>query len=210
MSDLTCSICLNDDPVLPISLSCKHIFCYLCIKGFKLSQYNANCPLCREPISDEILTKLSLDDCVSKIDQKVDYQWLYKGNNNGWWKYDVEHNEELENMYQDYMLEITNKRPKIHLIYSQIMTSAASNSNNLSNSSDDSDSDDQESDADSDTIEPEYVLRIGIMKFRINFDNMSQTNQQGHMRKIARLKAEELDEYKDIIKGIAGLSIKKN
>ncbi|KAL5713059.1 RING-type E3 ubiquitin transferase [Ranunculus cassubicifolius] len=54
--ELTCSICL--DPVFdPVSLTCGHIFCYMCacssasvniVDGLKAADHRAKCPLCRE------------------------------------------------------------------------------------------------------------------------------------------------------------------
>ncbi|KAM3371872.1 hypothetical protein ACQJBY_018989 [Aegilops geniculata] len=53
---LTCSICL--DPMFdPVSLSCGHIFCYLCccsaasvtiVDGLKSADHRSKCPLCRQ------------------------------------------------------------------------------------------------------------------------------------------------------------------
>lgn len=54
--DLTCSICL-DTVFDPVSLSCGHIFCYMCccsaasvttIDGLKAANPKAKCPLCRQ------------------------------------------------------------------------------------------------------------------------------------------------------------------
>lgn len=53
--DLTCSICL-DTVFDPVSLTCGHIFCYMCccssasvtiVDGLKAADYKAKCPLCR-------------------------------------------------------------------------------------------------------------------------------------------------------------------
>ncbi|XP_057966539.1 probable E3 ubiquitin-protein ligase BAH1-like 1 [Malania oleifera] len=54
--DLTCSICL-DTVFDPVSLTCGHIFCYMCacsaasvtvIDGLKVAEPREKCPLCRE------------------------------------------------------------------------------------------------------------------------------------------------------------------
>ncbi|MED6155216.1 E3 ubiquitin-protein ligase bah1, variant 2 [Stylosanthes scabra] len=54
--DLTCSICL-DTVFDPVSLTCGHIFCYICacsaasvsiVDGIKASDSKKKCPLCRE------------------------------------------------------------------------------------------------------------------------------------------------------------------
>ncbi|XP_042516878.1 probable E3 ubiquitin-protein ligase BAH1-like 1 [Macadamia integrifolia] len=54
--DLTCSVCL-DTVFDPVSLTCGHIFCYMCacsaasvsiVDGLKSTDHKAKCPLCRE------------------------------------------------------------------------------------------------------------------------------------------------------------------
>lgn len=54
--ELTCSICL-DTVFDPVSLTCGHIFCYMCacssasvtiVDGLKAADHRAKCPLCRE------------------------------------------------------------------------------------------------------------------------------------------------------------------
>ncbi|KAK7396888.1 hypothetical protein VNO78_18050 [Psophocarpus tetragonolobus] len=54
--DLTCSICL-DTVFDPVSLTCGHIFCYICacsaasvsiVNGLKNADHKGRCPLCRE------------------------------------------------------------------------------------------------------------------------------------------------------------------
>ncbi|CBI36843.3 hypothetical protein AAG906_034797 [Vitis piasezkii] len=54
--DLTCSICL-DTVFDPVSLTCGHIFCYMCacsaasvtiVDGLKIAEPKEKCPLCRE------------------------------------------------------------------------------------------------------------------------------------------------------------------
>ncbi|KAJ7977561.1 E3 ubiquitin-protein ligase BAH1 [Quillaja saponaria] len=55
--DLTCSICL-DTVFDPVSLTCGHIFCYMCacsaasviiVDGLKAADPKEKCPLCRQP-----------------------------------------------------------------------------------------------------------------------------------------------------------------
>ncbi len=194
MSDITCCICLSDKPVLPISLLCGHKYCYLCIKGFKMAKYGANCPLCREPISDDILNKLSLDDCIELDDEKPDYQWLYKGNRNGWWKYDLEHNKELETSYQQYLVDKT----KMHVTNDGITPDASV------------DSSDDSSDDGVPVVTGKYMIIIGTKRFKLDFDSMHQTNDTGYGRDIVRIKTDEISQFHGLVKGIAGLSTKKN
>ena len=43
-----CSVCLQ--PCLhPVQLTCTHIFCFLCVKGFAFR--SKKCALCRHPVS---------------------------------------------------------------------------------------------------------------------------------------------------------------
>jgi len=45
--DDVCSVCL-DPPVHPVALPCKHVFCFLCVKGLVHSEdTNSECTLCR-------------------------------------------------------------------------------------------------------------------------------------------------------------------
>ncbi|XP_031123593.1 E3 ubiquitin-protein ligase BAH1-like isoform X1 [Ipomoea triloba] len=55
--DLTCSICLKETVFDPVSLSCNHIYCYMCacsaasvtsIDGLRSANSNTKCPLCRK------------------------------------------------------------------------------------------------------------------------------------------------------------------
>ncbi len=219
INNITCSVCLTDNPTLPISLTCGHKFCYLCIKGVKLSTYSATCPLCRHPISNDILTKMSLEDCLDNLLPNIENQWLYKGNNNGWWKYDVEHNAELEKMYQEYI----SKKAKIHFPTSSPLSNISSNistnlsSNNTLNSDGDSDGDldsddldSDDSDSDDKNMDDKMILNIGSQNFNIDFNTMFQINNSGHMRQIVRLQNDEINMIATSIKGMAGLSNKKN
>lgn len=104
-----CTICQTDKLVLPVELACKHIFCYLCIKGVKLADiHNAKCPMCRQPLDDKLLEDMAIDDCIDKIhsvDETIKYQWLYQGRNFGWWGFDKESNKIIEEKYQAYLFQ---------------------------------------------------------------------------------------------------------
>ncbi len=189
----TCSICLNDQQILPIKLDCGHIFCYICIKGYKLSDFHsAKCPLCRAPIDKKILEHLSLQDCLDTSEhQDIEYQWFYHGRTAGWWKYDEETNQEIENLYQSHLVNIEQQ----HLPQG---TQQSINDGGSRDSEDDSEE------------ERTDIIKIGIVKYNLNFDRMTQTNQVGFERKILRLKNYQIDEkLPSEIKGIAGLSSQK-
>lgn len=203
-----CSICL-DEPKLPIKLICKHIFCYLCIKSVKLSHYDAKCPNCREPISDEILQQIYYDPREGKIGDNCEYQWLYSAKKKGWWKFDPEHNTELEELYQEYLRG--KKKIETEMIVSKYKTKNMQNSDNIDISESESESSCEcefcnNCDYDDNNF---FTLNIGYLKFKIDFDNMQQINPENEFRRsIKRIKKNELQHEANIL-GIAGLTIKK-
>lgn len=187
-----CSICL-DEPKLPIKLACKHIFCFLCIKSVKLSHYDAKCPNCREPISDEILQKIYYDSEENKIEEdQSEYQWLYSAKKTGWWKFDPEHNIELEKLYREYLAKKN-----------------IESENESKTESDDSCEEIGDDDVEINIKTDKAIIDIGYMKFEIDFENMQQINLRNMFsRPIKRVKKDDLDNENNII-GIAGLIIGK-
>ncbi|RWS28936.1 E3 ubiquitin-protein ligase rnf146-like protein [Leptotrombidium deliense] len=100
-----CPICLNPFS-FPVELKCKHKFCFLCLKGVSLS--NQKCPLCRKKISKELLEKpkfLNEQDSSIVIANDGDYKWFYKGSGGGWWLYDKDTNDFIENAYRNNQTE---------------------------------------------------------------------------------------------------------
>ncbi|CAM5132665.1 unnamed protein product [Natator depressus] len=93
-----CAICLQTC-VHPVSLPCKHVFCYLCVKG--ASWLGKRCALCRQEIPEDFLDKPTL---LSPEELKVasrgngEYAWYYEGRN-GWWQYDERTSRELEDAF---------------------------------------------------------------------------------------------------------------
>ena len=101
-----CCICLEKIN-LPITLPCKHKFCYLCLK--RAYSHNYTCPLCRATIPEYIINN-------AKLEQKIDFGnivWLYSGRNKGWWSYDPTITEQIEQAYQkgdeEYRFELLGK-----------------------------------------------------------------------------------------------------
>ncbi|NP_001085469.1 E3 ubiquitin-protein ligase rnf146 [Xenopus laevis] len=93
-----CAICLQIC-VHPVSLPCKHIFCYLCVKG--ASWLGRRCALCRQEIPEDFLDKptlLSPEDLKSASRGNGEYAWYYEGRN-GWWQYDERTSRELEDAF---------------------------------------------------------------------------------------------------------------
>uniref|UniRef100_W5NID8 E3 ubiquitin-protein ligase n=1 Tax=Lepisosteus oculatus TaxID=7918 RepID=W5NID8_LEPOC len=73
-----CAICLQTC-VHPVRLPCRHIFCYLCVKG--ASWQSKRCALCQAAGRGN-----------------GEYAWYYEGRN-GWWQYDERTSRELEDAF---------------------------------------------------------------------------------------------------------------
>lgn len=100
-----CSIC-SDTLKTCITLSCKHVFCYLCIKAVLQRKYSigedTTCPLCRSPVDNSLLENASAPaDTLPPRDEN--FAWMYQGRNGGWWYYQHDHNIQIENAYQSYI-----------------------------------------------------------------------------------------------------------
>ena len=102
-----CCICLEKIN-LPITIPCKHKFCYLCLK--RSYQHNSACPLCRSTIPGYVISN-------AKLEQKVEFSgivWLYSGRNNGWWSYDPTMIEQVEQAYkqgdEEYSFELLGQK----------------------------------------------------------------------------------------------------
>ncbi|XP_065665943.1 E3 ubiquitin-protein ligase rnf146 [Hydra vulgaris] len=98
-SNPDCAVCLQQC-LQPVQLPCKHIFCFLCLKGF--AYRSKKCALCRSVIELEyfnnpiIIKVREKEDVSSSTSNKVSvslstpsiaYNWFYEGRN-GWWQYD--------------------------------------------------------------------------------------------------------------------------
>ncbi|XP_072412106.1 E3 ubiquitin-protein ligase rnf146 [Chiloscyllium punctatum] len=93
-----CAICLQTC-VHPVKLPCKHIFCFLCVKG--ASWQSRRCALCRQEIPEEFLDKpalLSPEELKAASRGNGEYAWYYEGTN-GWWQYDERTSIELEDAH---------------------------------------------------------------------------------------------------------------
>jgi len=92
---IECAVCLQNC-VYPVQLPCKHIFCFLCVKGVTLQ--SKRCAMCRREIpqdylyNPELLSQLELEAGVGFEDGG---QWFYEGRN-GWWLYDERTSQEIE------------------------------------------------------------------------------------------------------------------
>ncbi|XP_069463603.1 E3 ubiquitin-protein ligase RNF146 [Ambystoma mexicanum] len=93
-----CAICLQTC-VHPVSLPCKHVFCYLCVKG--ASWLGKRCALCRQEIPEDFLDKptlLSPEELKAASRGNGEHAWYYEGRN-GWWQYDERTSRELEDAF---------------------------------------------------------------------------------------------------------------
>lgn len=96
-----CPVCLQNAS-FPVQLPCKHIFCFLCVKG--VANRSKRCALCRQIIPAEFFNApklIHLDELKDKSKTIFDegYQWFYEGRN-GWWQYDERTSQELEIKYK--------------------------------------------------------------------------------------------------------------
>jgi len=84
-SQLECPICLQSC-VHPVELPCKHIFCFLCIKGVAMQGPHGRCAICRSNIPHNVLTHPRLKD-VSQLYKHVKttsgYEWFYEARGGG-------------------------------------------------------------------------------------------------------------------------------
>ncbi|QQP49147.1 RING finger protein 146, partial [Caligus rogercresseyi] len=96
---LECPVCLQS-AVQPVKLPCKHIFCFLCVKG--ASAQNQACPLCRSPITHGYLDAPEVvvlgQESPSEESSDEAYAWFYEGRE-GWWRYDDRTSKEMEEIY---------------------------------------------------------------------------------------------------------------
>ncbi|GFR04144.1 e3 ubiquitin-protein ligase RNF146 [Trichonephila clavata] len=92
-----CAVCLQPC-VQPVQLPCRHIFCYLCVKG--VTHQNKRCAMCRQEIPASYLDNPFLIDFQqSSVAFDGSYQWFYEGKN-GWWQYDDRTSLEIEAAYK--------------------------------------------------------------------------------------------------------------
>lgn len=107
--EFECPVCLQGAS-FPVQLPCRHIFCFLCVKG--VANRSKRCALCRQEIPSDFFNDPKLL-CENEIKEKSlsifdeGYQWFYEGRN-GWWQYDERTSLELENRYKqgDKMFEL--------------------------------------------------------------------------------------------------------
>ncbi|ODN06273.1 hypothetical protein Ocin01_00392 [Orchesella cincta] len=98
-----CPICLQ--PCMhPVQLPCRHIFCYLCIKGVAVQGPSSCCAICRATIPRSVLTNpnpLLKDGGQLLKESKLEdgCQWYYESRSGGWWQYDERTMQELEKAY---------------------------------------------------------------------------------------------------------------
>ena len=93
-----CCIC-REGCVNPVKLPCKHIFCFLCLKG--VAARNNQCALCRDPIPFGFLNKavvLSKNELMTLTNSCT---WFYEAKNGGWWMYERRVGEEIERAFND-------------------------------------------------------------------------------------------------------------
>jgi len=96
---IECAICLQTC-IYPVQLPCKHIFCFLCVKG--ATTQSKRCAMCRAEIPPDYLDHpelISSLDLVQECTFEDGFQWFYEGRN-GWWLYDERTGLEIEQFYK--------------------------------------------------------------------------------------------------------------
>lgn len=96
---IECAICLQTC-IYPVQLPCKHIFCFLCVKG--ATTQSKRCAMCRAEIPPDYLDHpelISSLDSVQECTFEDGFQWFYEGRN-GWWLYDERTGLEIEQFYK--------------------------------------------------------------------------------------------------------------
>ena len=92
-------MCLQTS-IYPVQLPCRHIFCFLCVKG--VANRSKRCALCRQEIPADFFAKPVLvrnENLEQTIKFDDEYQWYYEGRN-GWWKYDDRTSQEIESHHK--------------------------------------------------------------------------------------------------------------
>jgi len=91
---IECAVCLQTC-VYPVQLPCKHIFCFLCVKGVTLQ--SKRCAMCRQEIPPDYLYHPDLLSQVQESENSYEDggQWFYEGRG-GWWQYDQRTSVEIE------------------------------------------------------------------------------------------------------------------
>lgn len=96
---IECAVCLQTC-VYPVQLPCKHIFCFLCVKGVSLQ--SKRCAMCRRDVPQDFLQNPELLSQLDMAREEVGYedggQWFYEGRN-GWWLYDERTSQEIESFW---------------------------------------------------------------------------------------------------------------
>lgn len=91
---LICAVCRNEPPVNGVGLDCRHIFCYLCLKG--VAETSGCCPLCRREIPMDFDFKEHTLLGIARIPfSSTGYYWFYEGFR-GWWLFDPDSNSAIE------------------------------------------------------------------------------------------------------------------
>jgi len=91
---IECAVCLQTC-VYPVQLPCKHIFCFLCVKGVTLQ--SKRCAMCRREIPPDYLYHPDLLSQAEGLTSGYEDggQWFYEGRG-GWWQYDQRTSVEIE------------------------------------------------------------------------------------------------------------------
>lgn len=114
-STKSCVICFCDYASNYFAqLPCEHEFCFFCLKSTINAKKKMNdlsitptspfCPICRQvipPNFEDNFTKLISKEELESI--KCKSKWMYSGNNGGWWFYQEDIGEVIEEAWVKYV-----------------------------------------------------------------------------------------------------------
>jgi len=183
---------------LPVQLSCGHNFCYLCVK----SQITSGIQCCHTcGIGLNIDAKGNILDS-NELSNDRNIYWMYSvKHGNSWWCYTHRESNQLESMFNDYLIEkgilSATDKDAISIINNDIIN----NGNNH------------------ELIKlPQHLnnIKVSGMEFKIDFNKMNQININDNtkQRNIKRIQIKNNIPYADIINylkhnynviGIAGI-----
>jgi hypothetical protein len=114
-----CKVCMTVNHLFPITCPGGHQFCLSCIKGISLSSSPSTrgvilCPICRFQPARNYCNDICNDSAqihqikedelfknINESDTGRSFVWMYEGRNNGWWYFDYELQDMLEQSYSE-------------------------------------------------------------------------------------------------------------
>ncbi|CAL8137296.1 unnamed protein product [Orchesella dallaii] len=102
-----CTIC-GQHCTFPIELPCRHVFCFMCIKGEVIEHSTRNCPLCRAAFPMTVINypvPINPNEIIDELNFATTRQWYYESRSGGWWQYDRITMSKVEEAYNNRQRE---------------------------------------------------------------------------------------------------------